>query len=129
MSAIFVGAKERADALRLQREINDETSEPLTAVLPGVALSELWQTLDYAESGLRLIAIAVLLVGFLGMLIALYTTLESRRREMAILRALGARPWKIVALLVLEAGLLSIAGTLLGVVLLYGGLLVAQPLA
>jgi putative ABC transport system permease protein len=67
-------------------------------------------------------------VGFLGVLVSLYTTLNERRREMAILRAVGARPWKIIALLLLEAGLLTTLGCLLGVILDYGALAIARPL-
>jgi putative ABC transport system permease protein len=62
------------------------------------------------------------------MLVSLYTSLNERRREMAILRALGARPATIVLLLVLESGLLSVSGTLLGLVLVYALSFVAQPL-
>jgi putative ABC transport system permease protein len=69
----------------------------------------------------------VIIVGFLGMLMALYTSLNERRREMAILRAVGVGPWKIASLLVLESGVLSLVGCLLGVGLVYGLLLVFQP--
>ncbi len=53
------------------------------------------------------------------MLLALYSSLEARRREMSILRAIGAGPRKIVALLVLESGLLATLGAALGVGLVY----------
>ena len=63
-----------------------------TAAAPGVALAQLWQTIGGAETGLRVVAVLTLLVGMLGMCVALYASLESRRREMAILRAVGAGP-------------------------------------
>jgi len=99
----------------------------MTAVIPGLALSEMWQGISYAEDGLRVISAFVVLVGILGMLVSIYTSLEARRREMAILRALGTGPRRIVSLLVLEAGLLSALGALMGVGLVYGGLIMLQP--
>ena len=87
----------------------------------------MWRGISYAEDGLRVISGFVVLVGILGMLVSIYTSLESRRREMAILRVLGAGPRRIVSLLVLEAGLLSAIGALLGVGLVYVGLIILQP--
>jgi putative ABC transport system permease protein len=54
-------------------------------------------------------------------------TLSERRREMAILRSVGARPATILGLLVSEAALLMVVGVAAGVVLLYGALLALQP--
>ncbi|HEY0969422.1 MAG TPA: ABC transporter permease [Gemmatimonadales bacterium] len=126
ITAFFVGTKNRFEALQLQREMNTDLTEPVTAVIPGVALAELWRTIGYAEDGLRVISIFVVVVGLIGMLLALYSSLEARRREMAILRAIGAGPRKIVGLLVLESGLLATLGALLGVGLVYALLAVAQ---
>ncbi|HET9133314.1 MAG TPA: ABC transporter permease [Gemmatimonadales bacterium] len=120
LSAFLVGTKNRFESLKLQREMNTDLTEPLTAILPAVALTELWHTIGYAESGARIISFAVLLVGLLGMLVSLYSTLQERRREMAILRSLGAGPRRIAALLVLESGLLSLLGALGGLLLAYG---------
>lgn len=117
ITAFFLGAKSRAETLRLQREINNFKSEPMLAIIPGVVLSELWQGLSYVGGVLRGISWMVVLVGFLGMLIALTTTLNERRREMAILRAVGAKSSQIVGLLVFESALLTTLGVFLGVML------------
>jgi len=69
----------------------------------------------------------VVAVGLLGMLVSLYTSLDARRREMAILRAIGAGPLKIILLLVLESVLLAALGAAAGVAAVYGGLSLAQP--
>jgi putative ABC transport system permease protein len=126
ISAFFVGTPSRFELLGLQREINDFTGEPLTAILPGIALAELWRTVGYAEDGLKIVSFFVIGVGLLGMLVSLYTALEARRREMAIFRALGAGPRRIVTLLVAESGLLALAGAMLGVVLVYGSIFLAR---
>ncbi len=127
ITSFFLGAESRAYTLQLQRDISTSEDEPLTAVIPGVALSEMWRGIGYAEDGLLVISGFVVLVGLLGMLVSIYTSLDARRREMAILRALGAGPRRIVSLLVLEAGALSIIGALLGVAFVYVGLAALQP--
>ena len=119
ITAFLVGTKNRFETLRLQREMNEDRSDPLTAIIPGVALAQLWQTVGNAETAMRIVAIFTLLVGLIGMCVALYASLESRRREMAILRAVGAGPRTIVALLVAESAVLATAGALLGVLLVY----------
>ncbi len=126
VTAFMVGTKNRFEALMLQREMNTDLVEPLTAVIPGVALGELWQNIGSAEVGLKVIAIFAVAIGLTGMLVSLYSSLDARRREMAILRAIGAGPRTILALLVLESGLLAFLGCLLGVAFVYGGLALAQ---
>ena len=128
VTSFFVGMTSRRDVLQLQREINDFEDEPMMAVIPGVALNEMWQGLGYAETGLRLVTIFVVLVGLLGMLVSLYTSLNERRREMAILRAVGAGPNRIVSLLVLESAFLATAGAIGGLVLVYLLLAAGQSL-
>lgn len=119
VSAFLLKTKSRIDTLRLQREIATFGKEPLSAVIPGVALAELWSTLRYVEDALRVVSVCVLVAGLLGMLVALYTTLNERRREMAILRAAGVTAGKIVGLLVCESVLLAAAGAALGVAAYY----------
>ena len=69
-----------------------------------------------------------MLTGLIGMLTAILTSLNERRREMAILRSVGARPWHIASLLVLEAFALALAGVAFGVALLYLGIAGSQGL-
>lgn len=128
ITAFLLGLKSKTTIFRVQRYINQYPREPLLAVLPGVALQQLWGVLGQAEKVLLLISWFVVLVGLLGMLAALLTNLESRRREMAILRAVGARPAHLSLLVAGEAVLLTVLGALLGVVLLYLLLLVATPM-
>jgi ABC-type Zn uptake system ZnuABC Zn-binding protein ZnuA len=128
ITAALVRTKNRFETLYLQREINTYADEPLMAIIPGVALSELWSVVSYAEDGLRIVSWSVLVVGLLAMLIALYTSLQERRREMAILRSVGAGLSAIALLLVAEAFLLTILGAIVGVGLTYVVLIATQPL-
>ena len=126
ITAFFVGTKNRFEALMLQREMNTDFTEPLTAVIPGVALAELFNSIGSAEVGLRVVALFAVAIGLTGMLVALYSSLDARRREMAILRSVGAGPGTIIALLVIESGLLAFLGCVIGVGLVYLGLVLGQ---
>lgn len=127
LTAFLVRTKTRIETLHLQREINTDTTEALTAIIPGVALQELWTQIGYAEVGLRAVSWVVVAVSMIGMMIALYSSLSERRREMAILRALGARSRFVGILLVSEALLLVLAGALLGICATYGLVAAASP--
>ena len=127
ITAFFVGAKSRIESLKIQREINEFADEPLMAIIPAVTLNELWEGLSYAEGVLRLISVMVVVISFIAMLIALMTTLNERRREMAILRAVGANTQQIGGLLVFESALLSFLGIVLGVGLSLFLMLLLEP--
>lgn len=127
ITAFLLRTKTRIQTLGLQREITNFQEEALIAVLPGVALSELWSTIGVGEEVLKVVALFVVIVGFLGMLMSLYTSLNERRREIAILRALGVGPARVTVLLVLESGLLTFVGSLLGVAVVYLLVFFFQP--
>jgi len=127
VTAIFVGATSRIRTLSLQRDLNTYEAEPLQAVIPGVALSQLWNVVSVVERALAIVSAFVIAVGLIGILTSILTTLNERRREMAILRAMGARGHHVFTLLVSEAALLAFVGGVLGLTLLYGILGLARP--
>ncbi|XLX39789.1 ABC transporter permease [Ectopseudomonas mendocina] len=126
ITAFMLGLNSKIATFSLQREINEFRGEPLLAILPGVALQELWSLMGTAEQALFVVSLFVVLTGLIGMLTAILTSLNERRREMAILRSVGARPWHIASLLVLEAFALALAGVVLGLALLYLGIAGSQ---
>lgn len=128
ITAALVGVKGRLQVFGLQRLINEYPQEPLLAILPGVALQELWQIVGIAETALIAVSAMVVVTALIGMMATIFSSLNERRREMAIFRAMGARPRVIVGLLVLEAVLMAALGAALGLVLLYAGLFIGQPL-
>jgi len=127
ITAFLLGLKTRATALAMQRVVNEYASEPLTAVLPGLALQEVWEVTAVVEKTLIAVSALVVLVGLAGMLVALLTGLSERRREMAVLRSVGAQPVHVFALLLGEAALLTAAGIALGMAGLYAVLLGGGP--
>ena len=128
ITSFLIGLRSKIHAFDLQREINSYKEEPLSAIMPGVALQELWDILRTAETGLRVITWFVLFAGLLGMITALLSGLNERRREMAILRSVGAGPSTISFLLIFEAMVLTFTGILFGLFFLYITLFVSQPL-
>lgn len=119
ITCFLLASKSRISTLYLQREIDTYKPEPLTAIIPAYTLEELWSLLDYADTALSLVSAAVLVVGLLAMLIALYTALNERRREVAILRAVGVHARQIFALFILESTLIAAVGTALGIGAVY----------
>ncbi|MFW0992735.1 ABC transporter permease [Vibrio parahaemolyticus] len=128
ITAMLVGLKSHIQTFALQRQINNYPKEPLSAIMPGVALHELWGMMSVAEQALMAVSGFVVIAGLLGMLSSLLTSLQERRREMAILRAMGARPRHVFSLLISEASLLTAAGIVTGVLGLYAILALLQPL-
>jgi putative ABC transport system permease protein len=127
LTAFLVGMKTRDTVLLMQRALNEFGGEPLQAVIPGVALTELWSIVGVADRALLLVAACVALAGLLGMLAMLLAGLNERRREMAILRSVGASPRHVAGLLVLEAAILALAGVGVGIALAYVLLICARP--
>jgi putative ABC transport system permease protein len=127
VTAALIGLKSRLATFRVQRAINEYKEEPLSAILPGAALQELWGLVGTAETALKAVSTMVVATALLGMVTMILTTLNERRREMAILRSVGARPRTVLGLLVAEAGVLVGAGIVLGFAILYAALLLLQP--
>ncbi|MEO0659683.1 MAG: ABC transporter permease [Pseudomonadota bacterium] len=126
ITAALVGVNSRLQIFGLQRWVNQYPEEPLLAILPGVALGELWDIIGVAERALMGVSIMVVVTALLGMVAVIFAGLNERRREMAILRAVGARPWTILLLLTTEAALISLIAVILGLGLLYTGLFAAR---
>ena len=128
ITAALLGLTSRISTFQVQRFVNDYRAEPLTAILPGVALAELWGLIAVGERALLLVSGFVVVVGLFGLLTALLTSLGERRREMSILRSVGARPSHVFALILGEALVLTLLGILVGLGVLYAALFAAQPL-
>jgi putative ABC transport system permease protein len=129
VTAVMVGLKSRTAVFAVQRWLAGYEKEPLMAILPGVALDELWQVVGAAEKALLAITALVALVSFAGLVATMLAGLSERRRELAILRAVGASPRTVLALLLLEGSALSVAGVALGWLASWLGLLACQDWA
>lgn len=128
ITAFFMGLNSRSGVLKIQREINTYSQEPLTAALPGVVLTSLWQNMSFMENILKLLTGLVFLTSLLSLFLVLLTSLKERRREMAILRSMGAKPFFVFMLFVFESCLVTLLGILGGILLTLIALFIAEPI-
>ncbi|MGR6860541.1 ABC transporter permease [Aliivibrio salmonicida] len=128
ITAFMLGLNSKIQTFGLQRYINNYNKEPLSAILPGIALHELWGMMSMAEQALLAVSVFVVIAGLMGMLTSLLTSLQERRREMAILRSMGAQPRHIFTLLVSEAVVITSFGIIVGLIGLYLSLAILQPI-
>lgn len=119
ITAVLVGLKNRAAVFKMQRFVSEYHDEPLLAVMPGVALADLWQVVGVVEKVLLAVSAMVVAVGLSGLMAALLAGLNERRRELAILRAVGARPLHVFCLLLVEGVSVSFLGVVTGIVFLW----------
>lgn len=127
VSAALVGLKNRSAVFAVQRDVAAWRDEPLLAILPGVALDQLWSVVAIGERGLQLISALVAVVSLSALVAVIAAGLNERRRELAILRAVGAGPRQVLWLLALEGALVTGLGVLLGAVACWGLVALLAP--
>ncbi|WP_339720007.1 ABC transporter permease [uncultured Paraglaciecola sp.] len=128
LSAFLLGSKSKIGVLRLQRDINQFKQEPLSAILPALALRELWKIVGAVEISLRIISWLILATALICMTTMLLASMKERERELAVLRALGAKAHIIMLLIGAEALMLTLFGSFAGYLLVTVGLLLGQPI-
>ena len=119
ITAFLMGFDSPLYTLQIRRNINQYKQEPLLAIMPTVTLKELWEMLAIIEKILLLFSFVVVIISLLGMLTTLLANLNQRRRELAILRSVGARPWQLFSLISMESLLTTFLGCLIGCTLFY----------
>ena len=127
ITAILLGIDSKLKIFQFQRWINEYPEEALTAILPGVALQELWRIVGVVENILLGISFVVILTTLMGMAAIVLSSLNERRREMAIWRAMGASPKIVIGLLMLEALIISSVSIFFSTILLFILLYFLQP--
>ena len=97
------------------------------AVNPAREMAAFTQT--YLAPGtkvLLVLAVLVTVVAAVGILVSIYNSTSARRRDIAILRALGATRRRVLSLICAEAGLLGFLGGTAGLILAHVGCGVAS---
>ena len=122
VTAMLVGLESPAFALQVQRAINEYQGEALLAILPGVALAQLWALVGGIEGTLRGISILVFISSIFGLNAMLLASMRERRREVFVLRSIGAPSSFVLALLLLESLLIVTIGIAAAVVALFGAI-------
>ncbi len=114
LTALWVGLSDRSMIFSVRDRIERLGEAELMAVLPGVALDELWRVLGVAEASLRIIGYAMAVGAALSVSAVLLVAINGRRRELSILRAVGVGLGGISALVVAEAFWVVAVGLVLG---------------
>lgn len=122
VTAFVLGLKSRIQTFKMLRSINEYKDEPLMAILPGVALVELWQMLGMVENLLRVISILILVSSLFGLSTMLLASMRERYRELAVLRAVGAGPFTVFMLIQFEAMIVSLVACVTAAILVWAGL-------
>jgi putative ABC transport system permease protein len=128
VTALFVGLKSRMTTFSFQRWINRYSQEPITAILPGVVFGELWSLIVNIEKALLIVTSMVVFTALLGMIVSILSSLNERRREMAILRSLGAKPIHIFTLFITESSCIAFLGVFSGATAMYALLFTFKPI-
>ena len=128
ITAAVIKLKSPITIFKVQREINNYELEPLQAIIPGIVLTKLWQIVSITENIMLAISSMVIVSSIIGMTAILYSSLNSRRREMALLRIVGASPKNIFTLMMLEAFLISLFSILLSIILVQLASFIFYPL-
>ena len=115
ITAIMLSLNSRIATFRVQRDINNYRKEPLSAILPGVALAELWQVMGILENTLLLVSGLVLIAALLGLSAMTLASVRERTQEVLLLRVIGASPAFLFLLIQIEALLMSLLSIVIGV--------------
>ena len=122
ITAFMLGLNSKIATFQVQRTINKYTPEPVVAILPGVALSELWGMISILENTLLLVSALIFIAACLGVSAMLLASMRERRREIQLLRIIGAPPYILFLLIQLEALLITLLSFFLGAGLLTSSL-------
>lgn len=128
ITSFFLRTKNRVQTLSLQRDINTFAEEPLSAAIPGVVLNDLWQSLNTIDLAMRSIIWIVGAVSLASLMSIMLILLGERRREMGILRSLGAPASTVIQLLTIEGFLISLSSVVFGYLLVFILGFVVEPL-
>lgn len=114
ITAFMLGLHSRMSVFEIQGAINEYPGEPLLAILPGVALAQLWEVMGSVESILALISALVMLASLLGIATMLFASMRERQREIFLFRSVGMHSSSIFFLIEIESMLITALGIALG---------------
>lgn len=121
LSAILICTNPKAVRLGMSLEsvINKDTVAQ--AVAPTQIISGLFDNIvGNIQMLLLVLAILVVVVAGIGILVSIYNSMNDRRHDIAVMRALGARRWTVMSVILAESILLALGGGGLGLLLGHG---------
>ncbi len=128
VTAVLVGLSSPITTLQVKRWVDEYEGEALLAIVPGVALTQLWELIGNVESVLLGISVLILVSSLLGLNAMLLASMRERRREIEVLRSIGAPSSFILALLMIESLLIVSVGVVLALGALLASITAANTL-
>jgi putative ABC transport system permease protein len=114
VSAVMLKLRDPQSGFQLDQTINKQGKVATLAWPIGRVMAELFDKLGWMNRVLAMVAYLVIAVAAGSILASVYNTINERRREFAILRALGARRTTVFSVIVIEAALIALIGALCG---------------
>ena len=119
ITAAFVGLKSKLTIFNFQKDIREYQEEPISAVIPSIALSELWSIVGVVDKGFKLLSWIVIVISLIAMVTLIINSLENRKREMLIYRANGASPIDLSFMVVMEAIFIGLVSIILALIFVF----------
>lgn len=116
VTAAFIGLKSKLTIFNFSKNIREYPEEAISAVIPGIALSELWSIVGLVDKGFQLLSWIIIAISLIAMVTLIIASLDNRKQEMTIYRANGASPKFLAAMVIYESliiGLMAIIGAII----------------
>ena len=116
VTAAFIGLKSKLTLFNFSKNIREYPKEAISAVIPGIALSELWSIVGLVDKGFQLLSWIIIAISLIAMITLIIASLDNRKQEMTIYRANGASPKFLAAMVIYESlviGLVAIIGAVI----------------
>jgi len=118
ISAIMIKSRGGVSGGELTYFIANRGLPGIQAVSPAQVMQQFFDTFFRGSTlVLEVIALLVSIVAAVGILVGIYNSISARKKEIAILRALGATRTTILGLICMEAGMIGLFGGILGMIL------------
>ena len=128
VTAAFVGLKSKLALFPFVRSVNEYPEEAVSAIIPGIALSELWSIVGMVDRVFTFLSWLIIAISLITMVTMTISSLDARTREMTILRAIGAAPREIASLVLMEAALIGLAAIVCAILIVSGSTFLAQDI-
>ena len=115
ITSLLVKFKSPIGLIQLPRKINETTN--MQAAVPALEISRLTNLLGFGVQTINIIAFIIIIVSGLSIFISLYNSLKKRRYELSMMRVHGATKWQLVQLVLQEGIILSLTGTIFGLLI------------
>jgi putative ABC transport system permease protein len=122
ITSLLIQYRSPMGAIQMPRWVNGQSS--LQAASPAFETARLFSILGVGVDILKAFAYVLIFISALSIFIALYNSLKERRYDMAIMRSMGASRSKLVTSILMEGGILTLLGSVIGLLMGHGALIV-----